>query len=104
MACLASWDLHTQFSIAEVYTFGQPRVGNAAFAAAYQRAVREFRVVHYAGERAQRKLVAQCARVFRRLCRLCLRAVTSCDSKGWCVCHWGLQMSFHTAAPLVGSR
>ena len=31
-----------------MYTFGQPRVGNEAFAAAFAAAVSEFRLVHYA--------------------------------------------------------
>ena len=50
MACLANWNLRGQHSIAKVYTFGQPRVGNAAFASTYEGVAEEFRVVHYAGE------------------------------------------------------
>jgi hypothetical protein len=35
------------YPIAGVYTFGQPRVGNAAFVDTYSKTVREFRVVHF---------------------------------------------------------
>ena len=50
IAALAAYDLSTAFPIDVVYTMGQPRVGNAAFAAAYAATISAYRIVHYAGK------------------------------------------------------
>lgn len=50
MAILAALDLHDlSYPIKEVYTFGQPRVGDAAFSTNYQNKFPEtYRLIHYA--------------------------------------------------------
>lgn len=50
MAILAALDLHELLgSVHEVYTFGQPRVGDASFANFYQKtAPNTFRIINYA--------------------------------------------------------
>ncbi len=47
IACLCAYDLSSSFPLDVLYTFGQPRVGNAAFASAYAAVVSEFRLVHW---------------------------------------------------------
>lgn len=49
LAILAAADLAKSHKIDQVYTFGQPRVGNAAFATYYQNLVpNTFRLIDYA--------------------------------------------------------
>lgn len=48
MAALAAWDLSHSYNVVELYTFGEPRVGNAAFAAALAASVTAWRVTHNA--------------------------------------------------------
>mmetsp|Transcript_101714 Transcript_101714/g.180646 ORF Transcript_101714/g.180646 Transcript_101714/m.180646 type:complete len:293 (+) Transcript_101714:33-911(+) len=51
MASLAAWELLEKgFDVAEVYTFGEPRVGNAAWVSQFQEKMKGrsfYRVVHY---------------------------------------------------------
>lgn len=47
IASLCAYDLSASFPIDVVYTYGQPRVGNDAFSAAYNALVAEYRVTHW---------------------------------------------------------
>jgi len=47
VALLAAWDLSPMSQIGRVYTYGQPRVGNAAFAAAVDARLASYGVAHY---------------------------------------------------------
>ena len=55
MAALAAWDLSTSYSVFTLYTYGEPRVGNAAFAAALAGKIYAWRVTHSADIVSERR-------------------------------------------------
>ena len=48
LATLGAVDVHHTYGLKELYTFGEPRVGNPAFSAWYKNVIISHRVIHYA--------------------------------------------------------